>query len=492
MQVMFLMFLTLLLVSWTPVYSQDLSSEFSTDPILPTLVAEMDSLVITQLSASRESRSLLHSHYRVFPFYTETVQAFSDFRLDEIRSERAAYRRDIGLSLRTSYSENLEQGMFSGGNIFYNRRFQTGFNMDLLRGGWFDNRERASILGVRQKVFEAELIRETALQNYEITYDNTVLFFGYLKMQSLHDYFDLVSVHFELVQRLHYLRSATWDAVLELSARKARLENMLIVFEDQGLTSTIVPFQFEDQGSEFHVSALPSPQIHFDRYLEDVIQHHASLSLTSAEMDQIRYSPMRDVSLSVFVNYFIFDGIGNRLDPENFGGREYFTTGVSLTVPLPLNSSHRRSQFEAQRNRIELRQSESLRETERKLYQLYHEYRLIFDEYRAQQDEYLKVEERIRRENLLRSINDPEFSILRLTQWLSERHALSYEMLQTKERLYLQLVYMDHYLPNRSIFEYLRDEEPGLITGAESERYLQESGIGLRSDSNLNNNSFEP
>lgn len=428
----------------------------------------MDSLTATQLAATRESRSLLHSHYRVFPFYTETVREFSDFRLDELRSERAAYQRDIGLSLRSSYAENVQQGLFSGGNIFYNRRFQTGLNMDLLRSGWLDNRERANMLSLRQKVFETELIRETALQNYEITYDNTVLFFGYLKMQSLIDYFELVTIHFELIQRLHYLRSAPWDDVLELSARKARLENMLIVYEDQGLSSTIVPFQFEDQGSEFHVSALPSPEINFDQYLLDVKQHHSSLSLTERELNQMRYNPMRDVSLSLFVNYYIFDGIGNRLDPENFGGREYFTAGVSFSLPLPLNSSHKRDQFQAQRNRVELRQSESLRETERKLYQLYHEYRLIFDEYRSQQDQYLKVEERIRRESLLASIHDPEFSILRLTQWLSERHALSYEMLQTKEKLYLQLVFMDHYLPTRSIFEYLKDEETGFITDEDS------------------------
>lgn len=464
-----ILFFLLITVISNPVSSQDLSSDFSLDPVLPSLITEMDSLVMNQLRASRESRSLLHSHYSVFPFYTETVQVFSDYRLDELRSERAAFRRDIGLHLRSSYSENVEQGLFSGGNIFYNRRFQTGLHIDLLRSGWLDNRERASILGVRQKVFEAELIRETALQNYEITYDNTVLFFGYLKMQSLIDYFELVTIHFDLVQRLHYLRSAPWDDVLELSARKARLENMLIVFEDQGLSSTIVPFEFEDQGSEFHVSALPSPEIYFDRYLSDVILHHSSLSLSGREMDQIRYNPLRDVSLSLHVNYNIFDGIGNRMDPENFGGREYFTAGVSFSLPLPLNTTHRRSQFEAQRNRIELRQNESLRETERKLYQLYHEYRLIYDEYRAQQDEYLKVEERIRRENLLRSIHDPEFSILRLTEWLSERHALSYEMLQTKEKMYLQLVYMDHYLPTRSIFQYLKEEEPGFITGRDSD-----------------------
>src|SRR5690625_5590863 len=105
------------------------------DQILQNILTRIDS--VSTESALKDAvwyHPSLQPAVELLQILEDTYSTYGD-ELTEVYYERRAAERETGLSWQTSYRENIKEGLFSDGDIYYNRAFSTGLRWDLLEGG---------------------------------------------------------------------------------------------------------------------------------------------------------------------------------------------------------------------------------------------------------------------------------------------------------------------------------------------------------------------
>ena len=384
----------------TGIFAQSLSTSIQQDDLLRRLVNEVDSLAAAEAQKDIYPESISGSSmtpvYSTLDALRFDSQSYYGPLLQEVTAEREAAEDDFGLSFRTGYRENIEQGIFSDGDIFYLRRFNAGFQWDLLSGGWYESHKRVEELEVREKMVGRDIESQQANEEYERLYNRIIYLFNLQKIDVIQEYLTLLDSNLELMQRLHYLDYEPWESVLELSELKARLQNDL------------------------------------DSYR--------------------RYN--HQIEATVADN--IYDGTGNALNPENVGGREYFSVGVNLSIPLPINVSEKKEMVEQRKKRYINTQEREQYSENKEIYNNYYEYRYKTQQFIQLYKDYQSRQETIDNYNTLKNLGDSGYSVQRMVHILLQRYAVVLQMIDLKQQMYLQLIDMDKYLVDQSILEFTK------------------------------------
>lgn len=453
--------LAVMLMVFLPVgiIAQSLSRTVQEDDLLRQLITNVDSLAVEETAKNvypeNASGTSISSVYTTLDALSFDTSSYYGPLLQEVAAERKAAEDDFGLSFRSGYRENIEQGIFSGGDIYYLRRFNTGLQWDLLSGGWFDSKKRADELEVREKMVSHDILRQQANEEYERLYNRLIYLFNLQKIDVIEQYLTLLNTNLELIQRLHYLDFEPWEHVLELSELKARLQNDIASYRDyNSQVEGSVSDSLVTQIRALDASKLPLLQIDVDAVSaanDTTFVHNA---LTSEDLDKLNYNFLQDVSLAAFADYNIYDGTGNALNPEDIGGREYFSVGFNLSIPLPINVSEKNKMVEQRKKRyINTQQREQYSET-KELYNNYYEYQYKTQQFIQLFKDYQSRQEAIENYKTLKNLGDSGYSTQRLVHLLQQRYATALEMIDLKQQMYLQLVDMDRYLENQSILEF--------------------------------------
>src|SRR5690625_6456406 len=100
------------------------------DQILQNILTRIDS-VSTESALKDPVRfhPSLQPAVELFQMLEDTSSTYGD-ELTEVYYERRAAERETGLSWQTSYRENIKEGLFSDGDIYYNRAFSTGLRWE--------------------------------------------------------------------------------------------------------------------------------------------------------------------------------------------------------------------------------------------------------------------------------------------------------------------------------------------------------------------------
>src|SRR5690625_1635401 len=105
------------------------------DQILQNILTRIDSASTeSALKDPDRVHPSLQPAGELFQILEDTSATYGD-ELTEVYYEHRAAERETGLSWQTSYRENIKEGLFSDGDIYYNRAFSTGLRWDLLEGG---------------------------------------------------------------------------------------------------------------------------------------------------------------------------------------------------------------------------------------------------------------------------------------------------------------------------------------------------------------------
>lgn len=432
------------------------TSDLIQDRILQDLLTQIDS--VSEASTLDEDvlfNTSMRPAIELFQAMEDTASTYGD-ELMELYYERRAAERDIGLSWQTSYRENIKEGFFSDGDIYYNRAFSTGLRWDLLNSGLYSSNQRARELEVQEKMLSQSLDIAHANEVYERQYNQIIYTFNKQKLLFLEEYSVSVNLAFELMQRLHYLDLQPWEEVLQIASIKARVDNHKVqtarIYNEAIAHSSPEFTLFTDETER---SGLPLPELDIETVLEINRSDFEQTRISDEELQKLNYRPLTDVSLSLAADYNIYDGIGRGFNPEDIGGREYFSVGINLSVPLPLNISAKNSRVEARQNRYHNEHQRVLNSQQKELINVYYEYRAKVQQYTESYKDYLVRQEEINRQRIFSYSGDSGYSISRVSHAVLQQYDIALELVELKQQIYLHLIDIDRYLPDRSVLDYI-------------------------------------
>lgn len=425
------------------------------DQILQSILTRIDSISTTSAFDNPiPINSSLQPAIELFQILEDTTSTYGD-ELTEVYHERRAAERDIGLSWQTSYRENIKEGLFSDGDIYYNRAFSTGLRWDLLNSGLYSSNRRVKELEVRKKMLERSLDMAQSNEAYERQYNQIIYTFNQQKAILLQDYSAAANLAFELMQRLHYLELQPWEEVLHIASIKARIDDYKLQttrLYNEGVSQSAPEFAISL--NETDLSGLPLLDLDIERILLINRSGFKDTGISEEDLQKLNYRPLTDVSLSLAADYNIYDGIGRGFNPDDIGGREYFSVGINLSVPLPLNISSKNRMVEARKTRYVNEHQREFNTQQKEILNIYYDYRSKMQLYIDSYKDYLIRQEDIKKQMVFDASGDPGYSIWRLSHAMLQRYDISLELLELKQQIYLLLISFDRYIPNHSVLEF--------------------------------------
>lgn len=455
---LFLYLLLLFFAIPVSLFAQAESTSLRGDTVLQELIAELDSLISAKSPRIPDGETNYYkSLQKLFVTGEKEADDDSNPRLDEISAEQQRFYNDYGLSFNWSYLNNIEQGIFSGGDIFYNKRLSAGLKWDILGNGLLNNRSRAAELEVEKEIAEGQLMQSNAEDKYNILRKKILYLFTKSKTVFVKKYLDVVSVNLEVLHRLHYRDLLLWEEVLEISSLKAQLEHRLDTYHavEKQLAGAESNKNLTNRMPE--VMSLAVPDLDFERFLKSVQDFHGDIQLSDDMLSKLDYSVLSDISFSVSAQYSIYDNLYDRPENEAVGGREYFSTTFNISLPLPLNRGSKKKSAEARKRRIVQDQKDQHRNTSDEITNHFLEYQQQKQQYLELHEAYLMHEEEIKNQQALRKIGSSDFSIRKLSNAMIARYGAVLDLIKVKQQLFLKLVNLDSYLPTGGIQQFIRE-----------------------------------
>lgn len=179
--------------------------------------------------------------------------------------------------------------------------------------------------------------------------------------------------------------------------------------------------------------------------IEHFNQSQTSEQVRQLELDRYKadYWKWNDYVLRPFVRF-------NMLQPDAYSIKNYASVGLSASMPIKFKSRSQ-SEIEARLKIVENEQEINQFASGNELLNHYYEFQFKKTQYTSFYFKKLKIEERLRKEMVMRDFNDEGFSPLRVLQILEEKLAVESELVDLKKDMYLKLL---------KIFTYLDVDDP--------------------------------
>ncbi|MDO9511555.1 MAG: hypothetical protein Q7J34_07335 [Bacteroidales bacterium] len=369
-----------------------------------------------------------------------------------------ALKGDVGLRFTGNYTENLEPGFTSDEDMLYLRRISFGLDWDFLNSGWFANRSKVKTLEIEYEINSLESLKADKEHNYLYLYSYLTYVFKKQKTELLTRRQTVLDEQVRIARKMYYLRLASWERILEIQSKALEVgalrnnnevyynrrlqEGMEKVFLDESMLSSFLPvidIEPEKMIALFNRSPLESK-------IKD-------LKLKRYDANNFR---LNDFSLKPFVKY-------NMITDDKAVARNYASAGVSVGIPLKWPGSVRK-EIDAQKQIIDNEEEINMFAKGNELLNHYYEYQYKKMQYISFHFKKLLIEERLRKELVMKELNDEGFSPLRALQILDEKVSVEIEMVDLKKDMYLKMLKIYNYLdvtnPNNFV-KVIKPEELG-------------------------------
>ena len=365
----------------------------------------------------------------------DDLNAATPPELVALEAKKELLKGDIGLSLEMGYRENINRGVFGNPDIFYRRRAQFGVEWDLLKNGLLENQEEIERLENRSEINRKELESEQIEDNYLRIRTGIISHFNQRKKEVLKRFEKAVDEQLYINRRLYHLRYTTWDRILELEELKSNIavsQQSISRYEAQLNEGAYKPVKAEN---------LPILRILPERVVELVEKVESKEALDQQNLPPIEaYNPLTDISLSLFSEYNIFSDADNQALTEAIGGREFFSAGVNLSLPLPFNFEEREEMDIS--SQAELRQTFKQR-TEQETQEILGHYLAYQEHFKDYIGAYRQL--KVNEDKMLMywidcCLEGQERNPLRQINFWTGRYRAALEMLDIKRMLYLDLL----------------------------------------------------
>ena len=420
------------------------NAEAQKDSVSEEIIKQIDesfTFNYLQLQAKKEKSN----NFALFLNSVETNQT-SFFNENElIALKQGQLRSDVGLSITSSYLRNTGAGFLNlEDNLIMRSRFQTGVEIDLLKGGFFENRSKAKTLSYRSKFLNGLQSLGGIEENYSKRLNTIVQLFNRQKIDFLQKRSKLIDVVMRNERSLFHKRLLNKEDVLESQQRNAQIKALMHMYQSFSLFSVI------DIDSSFYTKDIDVFDINEEllfKYLK--IDNLDSLNYFSAKESSLKSRWLNEISLSAFSRYNYYDMVSN-LD------RSFYSYGVNLGVPIPFGRT----------NDLKINKLESLKQLEETVRQkrlsseevateLY-EFRYKLQQYITLSYKKQTLQEQLRLEDVKRSLKSKYYTPLKALKLMDDFYALEIELLELKQNMYIKLIKIQHKVPEIKLQEMIK------------------------------------
>lgn len=380
--------------------------------------------------------------------------AFANLYYQKIK----ALKGDIGLRLSGNYQENFEPGVMGDEDIAYIRRFYVGLDWDFLNSGWFANRSKIKALEIEYEINSLESIKADKDHNYLYLYSYLTYLFKRQKTELLTRRQTVLDEQVRIARKMYYLRLTSWEKILEIQSKSlevAALRNNNEVYYNRRLQQGMSQL-FLDESMLFNF--LPVIDIQPEKMIalfnrSPIDSKIKDLKLEKYDANNFRLS---DFSLKPFVRYNMT--VNDKSEQKN-----YASVGVSASIPLKWPGSISK-EIVAQKRIVENYEEIDMFAKGNEILNHYYEYQFKKMQFISFHFKKLLIEERLRKELVMKELNDEGFSPLRALQILDEKISVEIEMVDLKKDMYLKMLKIYNYLhienPNDFV-EVIKPDELG-------------------------------
>ncbi len=439
----------LLLFCLTGICSEDVWAQDSRDQRLTSLIVKVDSLVSKHISDEPVSDPDIPSK-DIDNLFKIDFSSPNSHEVQVINAEQKKLSRDIGLDLNAGYLENLEQGVFNVEGIYYRRRAQVEVEWDILNNGYLDNRHEIRELENEKKVagFKHSLMQrgeEFDTLQYVYRYH-----FNRQKASIARDYLEILNDRHEVASELYELNYKPWEEVIEITSKRARTQVELENYKTLNRQFADLNMASLDRGK------LPLVNIDLEKLLQAGQFSSLQDSIYSEQLGKIdhEYNSWRDISLSTFVRYNYYNSTSD-INLSNVSNREYFSVGLNLSVPLPLQRSNNNEIAQAREDKLNAELARNKSRVRQELYADYSRYQEKLQQYIRNYEQYLQIQTRLDKQQQRKGLEDPAYSSILVLELLTERFEAAKDLLSIKQEMYEILLSLHERVPSLNFSQYL-------------------------------------
>ena len=349
-----------------------------------------------------------------------------------LRAKRSEELRELGLSLDGGYTENLEQGAFNAEGIFYKRRASLELEWDVLKGGLMDHRYEAEELSNKLKIARHTQRDDEREARYSRRYNRIIHLFNRQKIPLLEKRRALIKDLLDVTTRLYEADYVPWKQVLDLTSQRAQVKirlNNYRTYNEQFAWA---------QSASIRPSRLPIVDVAVERLDQAMRTSRPLDSLLALRLENMRLEnhPLRQISLSPHLRYNAYHSPGSADQPL----REYFSAGLSFSVPLPLRfgANERIARAKRRTTRREARRRDY--NTRKEVYNTYYQYKYHLEQYVEFYQKRLRLRHQIQQERNRKKLKEPGYSPVKALSLGNRLLDVRVELVDIQQKMYLTLL----------------------------------------------------
>lgn len=358
-------------------------------------------------------------------FRTDIADSFALAKSAHSDEYHKYLKSDWGLRASGGFINNFSDG-FEEAGFFYKSNYNVGLDWNLLKEGLLDHDLSARQAHYRNLIAEYQYKTEDAVSlNYLLDYLNQ----KFEKDIGVKNTFILqfLTEYENLAKDLYLGRYILWEDFLGISNQKKELALEIVNSESIG-HQALRPYTSSDN--------LPVLTLVETALFSAFKSRNEADSILRINEDEtrVKYSYWRDVTLRPFLryNYYSYS--------DRQPTRDFLSGGVAFSVPLPLRRRTRESLQSASNNELKAELNQNFQSDLITLNDLVNLYHSSASSYLKQLNSCYIIEEQLRKEEIKKSLSDPEFSPLKTLNLIKEWLEKDVAMVENKRDLYVLIV----------------------------------------------------
>ncbi|MFN1835731.1 TolC family protein [Balneola sp. MJW-20] len=369
-----------------------------------------------------------------------------DAEIRLLQSQKEIQENDIGIGISAGYIENLEQGVFGAEGIFYQRRANVGLEWSILKNGLLQNRDNADRIGREIALTRDEATIESTRRSYQQLFNQFLIAYNQSRSELLLQYSKILEEQQKVSSALYEMNYVSLNEVLDISSKKGTIR------AEADASRRYIEQLAYNTGDYPDPTVFPIIDIDLPRLLDEGLSFYRDLPNPYSDQE---FNLFSEFTLTTFLRYNLYGGSGIQNNGNELQNREFFSAGLTFSLPLPLSIDRKRS---VQRQEIRIKEIENEERSElvrTEVLNQFRDYQSKLKTYRDVYALYKSQEQALRQQTILQSINSDSYSPNLLLNAISDRFATAIDLLDIKKDLYTNLIRIQTLLPERSLLNYL-------------------------------------
>lgn len=446
---------------------------------------QADDLKIRSLKLEELSKQMLKSTSLTNPQSLNLDQLRSIFNgLDMDHAEEIAHinsssnaevkklRNDLGLNIEAGFLTNFTVNYLDDEDFFYRNRWQGGLSWDLLKDGLLDHRLQAKSVIIKQEKLINTASQEFKKLQYGYTFDFIIKTFSAIKANLLAKRLVLLKEELNLAQTMQNKKLILDDEVLNLeseySTTRIVLDNYTVYLENIKLPAGLDSLILMD---------LPIFELEISKILNDALTYATEQKALDLKLiNKTKTSVLNQIGVKTFIRYSVFNE-DSFLEQD----RKYYSAGVSMRVPLPLQLKNHRDIYRLDLENKQNQNDQKYANLSNDIINHYYEYKLHLKQFTSLYYKRLITLSNIERELVKPHLESNDYSPIAIAKYIDHLLSIEIELYEVMQLIYLKALKINTFIPDKNIADYaypfnpISDQKLNLVNSVVLDNSLIES-----------------